>query len=173
MPYKNPHSLEAKQKKHEQYERRKARDPKKHREIQRAIDRRWREENRERWRAAHRRWYANRTDEKKKKHRKQKKIWYLKNKQTIRAYHQKYRETKREAKAGRPKPTCCDVCGKSKTKIEFDHCHQRGIFRGWLCTNCNSILGHARDNPDTLRKLIAYLDRTKILISPQLTLPGI
>jgi hypothetical protein len=87
-----------------------------------------------------------------------------------------YREKRRilqVEKSGRQKPKHCDVCGDDTVRIEFDHCHRRGIFRGWLCTHCNVILGHARDNPDTLRKLIAYLERTKILISPQLTLPGI
>ena len=78
-----------------------------------------------------------------------------------------------EADAGRPRPSCCDVCGAVRERIVFDHCHQRGIFRGWLCDDCNIILGHAHDDPDHLRMLIAYLERTKNLIPPQLTLPGI
>lgn len=79
---------------------------------------------------------------------------------------------RREAEAARPRPTCCDVCGDER-RIQLDHCHRRGIFRGWLCGNCNSILGLAYDDPDRLRKLIAYLERTSILVPPQLTLPGI
>jgi hypothetical protein len=92
--------------------------------------------------------------------------------QDWRGKEDRYR-ARQEAKAGRPRPTCCEVCGNDKARIVFDHCHQRGIFRGWLCSHCNVILGHAKDDPNRLRKLIAYLERTKILISPQLTLPGI
>jgi hypothetical protein len=57
--------------------------------------------------------------------------------------------------------------------IHFDHCHRRGIFRGWVCFSCNTILGHAKDDPDRLRKIIAYLERTKVMVPPQLTFPGI
>ena len=76
-----------------------------------------------------------------------------------------------EAEAGRPKPNECEICGNAKQSIMFDHCHQRGVFRGWICLSCNSILGHSNDDPDRLRKLIAYLERTKNLIAPQLELP--
>jgi len=76
-----------------------------------------------------------------------------------------------EAEAGRPRPDRCEVCGATDQPIHFDHCHQRGIFRGWLCKACNNILGFANDDPDRLRKLVVYLDRTKNLIAPQLELP--
>lgn len=77
-----------------------------------------------------------------------------------------------ERKAGRAKPETCEVCGGAE-KVSFDHCHQRGIFRGWLCYACNRALGCVKDDPNRLRKLIVYLERTKDFISPQLTLPGI
>ena len=38
-----------------------------------------------------------------------------------------------------------------------DHEHSTGVVRGLLCTNCNTMLGHAKDNPDTLRAGIDYL----------------
>jgi hypothetical protein len=90
-------------------------------------------------------------------------------------------QTRRRAKAnlevlaGRPRPAECEVCGGPPTKngFVFDHCHQHGHFRGWLCHNCNVILGLAKDNTDRLRKLIAYLDRTRENTAPQLTLSGI
>jgi hypothetical protein len=67
----------------------------------------------------------------------------------------------REAQAGRPKPEFCEICGTSERPIQFDHCHQRGTFRGWICNKCNHVLGIINDNPSWLWKLIEYLDRTR------------
>lgn len=78
--------------------------------------------------------------------------------------------------AGRPQPDVCDVCGRPenhKDGVVFDHCHQKGHFRGWLCRNCNWTLGLVEDDPFILLKLIAYLKRTSNGSSPQLPLPGI
>jgi len=80
-------------------------------------------------------------------------------------------QTRQEAKAGRPKPDRCEVCGGTDGGIAFDHCHQRGIFRGWICAFCNTILGLAKDDPNRLLMLVAYLERTKGIMPPQLTLP--
>lgn len=77
---------------------------------------------------------------------------------------------KLEAKAGRRKPDLCEICN-GNGRIHFDHCHQRDVFRGWICHACNVVLGYVRDDPNHLRKLIAYLERTKDLVSPQLELP--
>lgn len=62
-----------------------------------------------------------------------------------------------EKKAGRVKPDRCEVCNKSGV-ICFDHCHSTGKFRGWLCKECNVVLGIVKEDPETLRKLAAYLD---------------
>jgi len=56
----------------------------------------------------------------------------------------------------RPRPLSCEVCG-NKVRICLDHCHTAKVFRGWLCNNCNSVLGHARDSITTLQALIRYL----------------
>lgn len=61
--------------------------------------------------------------------------------------------------AGTPRPGVCEICGEAG-KICLDHCHAKGHFRGWLCNRCNLILGHAKDDPELLRKLAAYLERT-------------
>jgi hypothetical protein len=61
--------------------------------------------------------------------------------------------------AKREKPTTCDVCGRAG-KIVFDHCHVTGAFRGWLCGHCNTALGQVFDQPDVLRALAAYLERS-------------
>ena len=73
----------------------------------------------------------------------------------------KYRAKKRcerEKDAGRPKPQKCEVCGLEDT-IVWDHNHQTGSFRGWICNSCNIALGMVKDNPETLRRLAAYLER--------------
>jgi hypothetical protein len=78
-----------------------------------------------------------------------------------------------EVLAGRSRPTLCEICGGTKGGILFDHCHQRGHFRGWICTNCNNALGMVNDDVEHLRRLIAYLETNRVNTSPQLTLSGI
>lgn len=52
----------------------------------------------------------------------------------------------------------CAIC---PSPIEVvDHCHTTGRVRGLLCQHCNSMLGYARDNTETLSAGIAYLRRT-------------
>lgn len=74
------------------------------------------------------------------------------------------REVRLTEIAGRPRPIICDICEEQNTRrndvIAFDHCHQNGHFRGWLCDRCNTTLGQAQDNPELLRKMADYLERT-------------
>jgi len=42
----------------------------------------------------------------------------------------------------------------------FDHCHDKGHFRGWICDRCNKTLGLVYDDIDLLKKLISYLEAT-------------
>lgn len=97
---------------------------------------------------------------------------YQKNRAAILIRRNNRKRAALEAEALRSKPDVCDVCGGTN-RISFDHCHQRGIFRGWLCHPCNCVLGYANDDPNRLRQLIAYLERTKGVIPPQLVLPGL
>ena len=81
-----------------------------------------------------------------------------------------------ETMAGRPRPEVCDACGgppDSNKGMHFDHCHRHGHFRGWLCRGCNLVLGYVKDDPDRLRKLIAYLKRTKEGAVSQFHLSGL
>jgi len=57
------------------------------------------------------------------------------------------------------KPTACEVCGPSKRRIVFDHCHATGKFRGWICHQCNLVLGLVNDDPQILQGLITYLGK--------------
>ena len=51
----------------------------------------------------------------------------------------------------------CYICGKPTSILNVDHCHRTDVVRGLLCSNCNHMLGHAKDNPEILRKGIEYL----------------
>lgn len=66
---------------------------------------------------------------------------------------------KREQVAGRQRPERCELCNEtSPLRIVFDHCHETGAFRGWICDRCNKVLGLVYDSPDLLRKLAGYLE---------------
>ena len=59
---------------------------------------------------------------------------------------------------------CCAIC---KT-IDFgdrrgaiDHDHKTGEIRGILCINCNNGLGRFKDNIDSLKEAILYLEKRK------------
>jgi hypothetical protein len=43
----------------------------------------------------------------------------------------------------------------------IDHCHATDKTRGLLCKHCNWALGHVKDAPSTLRRLMAYLERDR------------
>lgn len=63
----------------------------------------------------------------------------------------------------------CDICKNPETamikktgvpqNLAVDHCHGSGKIRGLLCSNCNSMLGDAKDSIPTLEAAIAYLKK--------------
>lgn len=98
-------------------------------------------------------------------------------------YHRNYyRSYKTKQKAARVLNTynltvaqCDDIwryqggqCAICKTEIgrpsevgvttHIDHDHDTGKVRGLLCPHCNLMLGHAKDNPETLRTAARYLE---------------
>lgn len=74
------------------------------------------------------------------------------------SYTKNWRLKKLEKLAGRRKPKTCDVCKKRRPQICYDHCHGSDCFRGWICSNCNFILGLAGDSSKLLHKLGEYLE---------------
>lgn len=62
---------------------------------------------------------------------------------------------------GRTKPlgTPCDNCGKTNLRLSLDHCHDTGVFRGWLCQPCNTSIGVLGDDIEGLKKAVSYLER--------------
>jgi hypothetical protein len=63
----------------------------------------------------------------------------------------------------------CTVCHKPenavikgrKIRLALDHCHVSGKLRGFLCMQCNTGLGNFCDDPEILRRAIAYLERSR------------
>jgi hypothetical protein len=55
----------------------------------------------------------------------------------------------------------CAICQRATggTKhLSVDHDHATGFVRGLLCTPCNKMLGHLRDDPAAFRRAADYLD---------------
>lgn len=67
------------------------------------------------------------------------------------------------AKAYTLQSGCCAICGfpekENKRKLDMDHDHTSGKFRGFLCSHCNNVLGMARDNAEILKQAYLYLKR--------------
>lgn len=52
----------------------------------------------------------------------------------------------------------CAVCGDGG-KLHVDHDHETGRVRGLLCGSCNRALGLLKDNVDSLKSAIDYLQK--------------
>lgn len=50
----------------------------------------------------------------------------------------------------------CEICGRRR-KLVTDHDHKTGEFRGFLCHQCNTALGHFADNPKLMEKAANYV----------------
>lgn len=81
--------------------------------------------------------------------------WRAKDPERTRRYKWKY--------AGIPTPPyqapeLCELCGLSSTQsLCPDHCHDTGVFRGWICAKCNKGLGLFGDCLEGLQRAVVYL----------------
>ena len=60
----------------------------------------------------------------------------------------------------------CAICRGKKPYTHhghfcIDHCHQSHKIRGLLCSHCNYMLGHAKDDPKRLRAAATYLELSR------------
>jgi hypothetical protein len=53
----------------------------------------------------------------------------------------------------------CAICGGEPTAV--DHDHKTGLVRGILCRQCNTGIGHLRDDVSLLESAILYLKGSK------------
>jgi hypothetical protein len=75
----------------------------------------------------------------------------------------------------RPEPTVCECCGgpPRKNSLALDHCHETGVFRGWLCADCNLAIGALGDNSIGLLHAISYLQWAESITHPHCVPPGV
>lgn len=57
--------------------------------------------------------------------------------------------------------TVCEICGivPGSSRLHVDHCHKGGRFRGFLCSSCNTAIGHFRESPELLRAAARYCSK--------------
>lgn len=62
----------------------------------------------------------------------------------------------------------CALCKKHQSDLKIalsvDHNHETGHVRGLLCSNCNLLLGHAKDNVEVLKEAISYLTQPMLAL---------
>ena len=57
-----------------------------------------------------------------------------------------------------PEPgTPCECCGDSTSTLHWDHDHETGGHRGWICSNCNTGIGKLGDNIEGVLQGLNYL----------------
>jgi hypothetical protein len=57
---------------------------------------------------------------------------------------------------------CCDICKNKFKKLVVDHCHKSTNVRGLLCNSCNSGIGFLKDNIESLKNAIIYLNKQEV-----------
>ena len=112
------------------------------------------------------------------RNRNMKSDWDKKNPDKTRAFRKKYRynmtmeefQERLTAQEGKCPLCLSELLDFSKTVVDHDHrcCTGAKIcgkcIRGLLCKPCNWALGHLKDNVDTLKRAIEYLERYESLV---------
>lgn len=111
--------------------------------------RKWRKKNRDKAAAACRRWREKNPDK-----------WYQVNRRHDLAVYGMTPESFDAALISQGGG--CAICGTKNPggpgkKFMVDHCHKTNTVRGLLCCHCNSMIGHALDDPSRLIQGAEYL----------------
>ncbi len=51
----------------------------------------------------------------------------------------------------------CAICQRVCSELHIDHCHDTGVVRGLLCTDCNRGIGMLKHDPEIFMSAIKYL----------------
>ncbi len=159
----------------------KSKAPRDRKEYQKAR----RNANREAHNAKRRAYYKSRPDLQE-RHRAENRAYREVNKARLSEYKKEYRRVNHEklkdkvlrkrygltinevAKLKKAQDFRCAICRVPFDLLSSKHCHvdhdhkkgnERDSIRGVLCNHCNSVLGHANDDPKILRQAIEYLKR--------------
>lgn len=88
-------------------------------------------------------------------------------------WQRKSRYKKQGLSAPYPPSSRCESCNRLFSETSkgacLDHCHLTGLFRGWLCSKCNSALGLAGDTPEAIQRLMDYITQAYESINRRLT----
>jgi hypothetical protein len=58
----------------------------------------------------------------------------------------------------RPVDSKCMCCGRID-KLQLDHCHNTGAYRGFCCKSCNVGIGHLGDQIEGIERALHYLKK--------------
>lgn len=58
-----------------------------------------------------------------------------------------------------PSEGICACCGEFSNQLRYDHDHETGLFRDYICTRCNTGLGKLGDSVEGLERALKYLRR--------------
>jgi len=110
----------------------------------------WREKNKEKYNQAAREWRKKQPAEK----------WYARN---LQRYYKIDLETYYKMLISQNYK--CSCCGKAHNpekkngRLHVDHCHKTSKVRALLCSNCNNLLGHAKESLEILENMKNYIIR--------------
>ncbi len=84
--------------------------------------------------------------------------YYNRNREKWKREGQEKREQRNlQCETVRPKPDKCEAPGCTRTRVEWDHCHNTNLFRSWLCNRHNLAAGMCGDDPHEIIRFGAFL----------------